>query len=84
MTESPCKELEARPIMRKNMPGGGSPKTPVSRTIVPSSGVITWVEEEQRSSPALPAVALQRPVLGVGCEDRTGFEGPVGVHRGPM
>lgn len=42
------------------MPGGGGPFGPVSVTIVPSSGVIIQVEEGHRSSPALPAVALER------------------------
>lgn len=42
------------------MPGGGAPYCPVSIIVIPSSGVIIRVEEEHRSSPALPGVALQR------------------------
>lgn len=60
VTKSPCRELEARPMIKKNMPGGGGPWIPVSNMTVPSSGVKIRVEEEQRSNPALPAVALQR------------------------
>ena len=47
-------------MIKKNMPGGGGPWIPVSKMTVPSSGVTIRVEEEQRSNPALPAVALQR------------------------
>lgn len=57
---SPCIELEGRPMTRKNKPGGGGQKTPVSITTVPSSGVTIRVAEGQRFSPALPGVALGR------------------------
>lgn len=68
VTVSPCIELEARPTTRKNVPGGGGPKAPVSITTVPSSGVIIRVVEEQRSNPALPGVALDRLEQGgLGC-----------------
>ena len=63
--ERPFRELEALPKMRKNIPEGGGPETPVPITIVPSSGVIIREEVEHKSSPALPGVALYNFDLGL-------------------
>lgn len=45
------------------MPGGGGPNSPDSMILVTSSGVIILVVEEHRSTPALPAVALDELAL---------------------
>lgn len=56
----PDKVAEARPKIRKYVPEGGGPKTPVLMTWGPSSGINIVPEVAQRSNPALPGVARWR------------------------
>ena len=60
----PCKSLDTRPMMSKNVFWGGGPNSPVSMTTVLSSGVIILVVEEHKSNPVLAAVALHNPRWG--------------------
>jgi hypothetical protein len=71
-------------MTRKNVFWGGGPNSPVSMTSVPSSGFIILVVEEDRSNPALPAVALHNLPWGLGgfLQLSSGETGPAGGPSG--
>lgn len=52
-------------MMKKNIPGGGGPKTPVPMVTTLSSGVSTAGAEAHKSTPAEPGVALIRGAVVV-------------------